>query len=88
MKKLWIAAIQYNIYVSWPGLDEYMVCQHLEVQEPSILGHLNAQRLGTQTKRKKERKRSRRRNDMYPSRKQMIHFKNPSLGYYKAKSNK
>ena len=35
-------------------VDEYMVCRHLEVREPTILGHLNARRSGTHTTKKKE----------------------------------
>ena len=41
------AAIQPNAYASRPRLDEYMVQLHLE--------HFNAQRLGTQTTKKKEK---------------------------------
>ena len=55
VKKTWIAAIQLNAYASWPGLNEYMVCRHLEVQEPTVIGHLNTRRLGTQTTKKKEK---------------------------------
>ena len=54
MKKTWIAAIQRDAYASWPRLDEYMVKQHLEVQEPIVLGHMNAPQSGTQSSKKKE----------------------------------
>ena len=53
VKKTWIAAIQRNTYASWPTLDKYMVRRHLEVQEPTVLGHMNAQQSRTQSKKKK-----------------------------------
>ena len=53
VKKTWIVAIQRNAYASWPGLTEHMVRRHLEPREPTILGHLNARRSGTQTTKKK-----------------------------------
>ena len=57
VKKTWIAAIQRNIYTSWPGLDMFMVQRHLEVQEPTVLGHMNARRSGTQSKKRRQEKR-------------------------------
>ena len=50
VKKIWIAAIQRNAYASWSGLTEHMVRRHLDAREPTILGHMNAQRSGTQKK--------------------------------------
>ena len=32
-----------------------MVCRHLEVKEPTVLGHMNARRSGTQSTKKKEK---------------------------------
>ena len=55
VKKTWIAAIQRNAYASWPGLTEYMVRRHLEVREPTVLGHMNARRSGTQSTKKKNK---------------------------------
>ena len=56
VKKILIAAIQRNTYASWPGLNEKMVQQHLETREPTVLGHMNVRRSGTQTIKKKEKK--------------------------------
>ena len=56
VKKTWIAAIQRNVYTSWPGLNGNMVRQHLEVREPTVLGHINTRRLSTQTTKEKEKK--------------------------------
>ena len=68
VKKTWIAAIQRNAYASWPGLTEYMVHWHLEVREPTVLGHMNACRSGTQTTTKKEKdKAGEEKNGMHPS---------------------
>ena len=53
VKKTWIAAIQRNTYASWPGLNEKIVRQHLEVRKPTVLSHMNARRLGTQTSKKR-----------------------------------
>ena len=58
MKKTWIAVIQRNAYASWPGLNKYMVRRHLQVREPTVLGHMNARRSGTQTTKKKEKDKS------------------------------
>ena len=58
VKKTWIVATQRNTYASWPGLTKHMVRQHLEVREPTVLGHMNACRLGTQTTKKKEKDKS------------------------------
>ena len=55
VNKTRFTAIKQNIYKSWPGLNEYMVRQHLEVRKLAILGHKNAQRSGTQTTQKKEK---------------------------------
>ena len=66
VKKTWIVAIQRNTYASWPGLTEYMVRRHLVVQEPTVLGHMNTCRSGTQTT-KKEKKIWRRKNGMHSS---------------------
>ena len=57
VKKTWIAAIQRNAYTSWSGLNDKMVQRHLETKEPTVLGHMNARRLGTQTIKKKEKRR-------------------------------
>ena len=53
VKKTRIATIQRDAYASWLGLEEYMVRRHLEVQEPTVLGHMNACQLGTQSTKKK-----------------------------------
>ena len=58
VKKTWIAALQRNAYASWPGLDEFMVRRHLEVREPTVLGHMNARRSGTQSTKKEEKDKS------------------------------
>ena len=66
VKKTWIKVIQRNAYASWPGLTEYMVRRHLEAREPTILGHMNARRSGTQTTKKKLTERSdEEKNGMY-----------------------
>ena len=66
VKKTWIAATQRNTYAYWQGLNEKMVRRHLEVREPTVLGHMNAQRLSIQTTKKKEK--AGEENEMYPSR--------------------
>ena len=53
VKKTWIKVIKCNTYAPWPGLDEKMVYRHLEIREPTVLGHLHARRLGTQTTKTK-----------------------------------
>ena len=49
VKKTWIAAIKRNAYTSWPRLDEKMVDRHLEIREPTVLGHPHARRSRPQT---------------------------------------
>ena len=53
VKKTWISAIKRNAYASWPVLMEKLVCRYLTVQEPTILGHMNASKLGTQSSKLK-----------------------------------
>ena len=68
VKKTWIAAIQRNTYASWPGLDGYMVQQHLDGKEPTITRSYECSQI-VYTNNKKERKRKicRGKNGMHPS---------------------
>ena len=54
MKKKQVVEIQPNTYTSWPGLDEYIVRQHLEESRKS----------GKQTTKKKEQAREKEMKDI------------------------
>ena len=50
-----------------------MVRRHLEAREPTILGHMNARRSGTQTTKKKATKKAgEEKNGMHPRRRKKI----------------
>ena len=49
VKKTLNTAIKCNAYASWSGLIEKHVPKHLEVREPTVMGHMNAQKSGTQS---------------------------------------
>ena len=53
MQKSWISAIKLDAYASWLGLTKKLVQHYLIVQEPTVLGHMNARKLGTQSSKLK-----------------------------------
>ena len=48
-KSTLLKAIQNNHFMGWPGLTERNVKRHLQLEEPTIMGHMDQQRQGTRS---------------------------------------
>ena len=48
-KSTLLKAIQNNHFIGWPGLTERNVKRHLQLEEPTIMGHMDQQRQGTRS---------------------------------------